>query len=51
MNICYQIEMTLHIRFNKTKTMCMIIRVKEYTNFDFLPIMLNGKQLFDFVNQ
>ena len=44
-NICYQIGVALDIKFNENKTMCMVIRAKEFTNFDFLPILLNGKPL------
>ena len=44
-NVCYKIGVTLDIKFNETKTMYMVIRAKEFTNFDFLPIMLNGKLL------
>ena len=44
-NICYHTGVALDIKFNENKTMCMVIRAKELTNFDFLPIMLNGKPL------
>ena len=44
-NICYQIGVALDIKFNVTKTMCIVIRAKEFINFESLLIMLNGKPL------
>ena len=49
-NIYYQIGVTLDIKFNATKTICMVIRATEFTNFDILRNLLNENRL-NFVNQ
>lgn len=42
---CNCTGMELDIKFNELKTMCMVFRVRKYNNYDFEPIMLNGKPL------